>query len=179
MKSEWAAGGFSIKLPHHLPEAFNLFVNWLYMHSLPIKRDDDEAHMEHHVEWNCLVAAYVLGEELLDTDFKDTVIDVLCAKTRSPLGHTIWLGSGRRTATIYSGTPEDSVARRFLRDVFVSHAAAVDIVIISRDARKEFLVDVLVFMADRRKIESLARFEESTSKCAYYSHGKDGRCYLD
>lgn len=45
---------------------------------------------ENEKEWMNLAAAYVLGNELLDTAFKDSVIDALRAKVRSLSGNTIW-----------------------------------------------------------------------------------------
>jgi hypothetical protein len=66
-----------------------------------------------------LACCYVLGEELLDTTFKRTIMRALCQKLRdSAVPATIWEVAPAMVTILYEGTPEKSPARRFMCDLF-------------------------------------------------------------
>ncbi|KAF2496919.1 hypothetical protein BU16DRAFT_507616 [Lophium mytilinum] len=72
MNGAWAeAESRIVPLPDDAPSTFALYRTWLYTGLLASKSDSSSD------EWELLACAYVLGEKLQDSDFKDTVIDAM------------------------------------------------------------------------------------------------------
>ncbi|KAF2801691.1 uncharacterized protein BDZ99DRAFT_528162 [Mytilinidion resinicola] len=75
MNGAWAeAESRVVPLPDDAPSTFALYRTWLYTGLLACKSSSDSD------EWELLACAYVLGEKLQDSDFKDTVIDAMVEK---------------------------------------------------------------------------------------------------
>ncbi|KAF2768003.1 hypothetical protein EJ03DRAFT_253755, partial [Teratosphaeria nubilosa] len=105
-----------ISLPLDEPEAFHIYVRYMYTGSLHL--DDIQAN-----ELNMMLCQlYCLGERLLDSTFQDTVLDALvtASRVRDP-------ATGRRSVPlksdkvnlIYDGTPLGSPMRKLLVDMAV------------------------------------------------------------
>ena len=88
-KPEWSQPGGVVDSPYDSEAAFNLYVSWLYTRKIPNAAALSQSQDDNETEWKTLAEAYVLGDALLDTAFKDHVIDALRAKVQSPSGHTI------------------------------------------------------------------------------------------
>ena len=177
-KPEWSYGKGQVELPAVSSAAFALYVNWLYSGKIPtaVHLQDCE---ENEKEWTTLASAYALGEEILDTAFKDTVIDALRAKVNSTLGPTMWLSGGEIIKIIYGGTPEGSAARTFLVDIYSFNASKKDLACAFDDAPKDFYFDVA---ATRHRMNQRLLAPSISAKpgvCVYHSHRKDEGCYLD
>lgn len=141
-----------------------------------------ESDTVHDSEWTTLSTAYVLGEAILDDEFKDDIMDALCSKIRSMAGSTIWRCYDQIVKLIYEGTTDASKARSFLVDLFTWHGAAVDLASICEVAPKEFFVDVAVALQKKRAensvhSEPLKAFGRRLSQaCQYHSHGEHEDC---
>ena len=179
-KPEWEREGAAIKLPDHSSRAFDLYANWLYKRKIPSIPAAANSSAEHEIEFATLAAAYALGEALIDTTFKDTVIDALRAKVRSASGTRLWIVGGEAIKVIYEGTPEASAARTFLVDVYASLASDKDMANTFDKAPKDFYYDVAIALKKRASTEFMAQFGGvQPVPCRYHCHVKGERCYLE
>nr|WNZ75802.1 hypothetical protein [Trichoderma harzianum] len=181
MKAHWETStSGSIALKEEDPEAFEIYLHWLYFESLPVQ--NDSPGLEGNTEYIQLAKAYTLGEFLQDVDFKDAVLDVILIKTRSKAsdGQT-WFPIGPVIRYIYEGTPESSAARRLLVDLYTYHGhgdwlkkwAAKD------DLPKQFLLDLAIAALTKRSCPSVFLAKEKGA-CEYHEHQPDpSNCYLN
>ncbi|KAF2661594.1 hypothetical protein K491DRAFT_710809 [Lophiostoma macrostomum CBS 122681] len=111
-KPEWSesrAEPYTIRLPVDRPvaDAFPLYQHWLYCGTLPISGEPVPKVFE------ALAKAYILGEVLLDTQFRNDIIDTIVVTweeyRHSPIGKPV--------AIIYEGTLPGSPARRLVSDM--------------------------------------------------------------
>lgn len=184
LKPEWSREDAAhITLTHHEPNAFNLYVNWLYAHDTSTEsagaEDEDELHGE---DWKTLAGAYVVGEEVLDSAFKDVVMDALRAKLVGKKGATIWTSMPQMIQLIYEGTPTNAPARRFLVDVYCFHATEGDIDELAFCGINDFFLDTMRAFARIRKGLAVTRFGgDNPSMCRCHGHDLAAGevCYLE
>lgn len=149
-------------------EVFQIYVHWLYRRTLPLRVD--EPGQLGNTEYVQLAKAYVLGDYLRDTNFKNAVIDAIMDKTVSPLlDGRCWFPVGAVISCIYDNTLESSPARKLLVDVYTRKGmgawlrewASV------ADLPKEFLFDLAVSVLDRRPQPA---FDIMEDPCKYHEH---------
>ncbi|KAF2443976.1 hypothetical protein P171DRAFT_331918, partial [Karstenula rhodostoma CBS 690.94] len=115
----------------------NSYVHWLYTGDLVIPTDEkNDLH-------TFLSEAYVFGEKILDSNFKNGVLDSIIIETNR--GNR---PSTHHMNTIFDGTVSGSPARRFVIDVFLykghgSKAWAKAIEELTEDAARETLLAVV------------------------------------
>lgn len=121
MKDHWGTSARgSITLDDEDPEVFEVYLNWLYCETLPVR--NDSPGREGNTEYIQLAKSYVLGEMLQDVNFKDAVLDAILIKSRSTTSDgQCWFPVGPAIRCIYEGTPESSAARRLLVDLYAYH----------------------------------------------------------
>ncbi|KAK5120435.1 hypothetical protein LTR85_006374 [Meristemomyces frigidus] len=170
MKQEWREGRRRVlDLCDENPKTFNIYLNWLYRKKLVIGYTEDQNAVEHS-KWSCLVNAYILGDKLIDPDFKDVVTDamVLLYLTKRHAGVRVYPGCSHRVK-LYENTTEGSKARKLFVHLFAAyktpHAE------IERDP-KEFLVDLTRSLM----LGTQEDFEKTAKTCLFHEH-KDGVCY--
>ncbi|KAK5135161.1 hypothetical protein LTR08_005547 [Meristemomyces frigidus] len=179
-KPEWARGGASIDLPDFSPDAFGTYVKWLYLRAIPSTATTNDGSEQHENEFRSLTEAYVLGDRLLDDEFKDMAIDALRAKARTPSGNNIWPAATEMLKTVYAGTPEGSKARSLLVNIFQYHAAPdvfgqYDV----SELPKEFLFELTRALMEKRGAVAIASLGgRAPPGCEYHSHGEGGKCYV-
>jgi hypothetical protein len=128
--------------------------------TLPIKGD--------HHDFVLLSRVYALAEKLKDDTTKDMVLVTMHTKSKEP-------SADRRSGfpglvsinTIYSGTPRNSPAHRFLVDLYTEFADSSFNLTAYADAHKEFLYDMLVRLVatrPRAKVSTELRAELATEK---------------
>jgi hypothetical protein len=123
------------------------YVRWLYRQEPPLPL------LGNKVVGNAfifLAKAYVFGEKVMDTAFKNTIIDCTVANV---VESNSFPGS-RAMNIIYGGTPDGSPARRLIVD-FYAYAAYVtsETDVWAKNIRnfsKELLVDVLIATVTKR-----------------------------
>ncbi|KAF2501382.1 hypothetical protein BU16DRAFT_435848, partial [Lophium mytilinum] len=124
MKPEWAemrSDPRAVHMPDDDAEAFELYMQWLYVKHLPI-RDDESPDKEYLL----LAKAFVLGEEVLDDGFKQFLIDAIIArsKVRVGKGKKTYFPEAKVISVVYQGTPDGSPIRRLFVDfwTWIAHA---------------------------------------------------------
>jgi hypothetical protein len=141
MKPEWASmreDPRTIDLSEDDPDAFSLYRTWLYSGKLAIMPpagtttaaeskpdntsillDNDESQgSDPDSHYHTLAYAYVLGERLLDKDFKNAIADsyVLYARGNPPAKR--YYPSNEEIRILYDGTGEGSPIRQLLVDIW-------------------------------------------------------------
>jgi hypothetical protein len=176
MKPEWASARPDprvIELPDDDPAAFALYMSYLYSRQLPILCDtacppgnsslpmDPNGDEDENEGFHTLSYAYVLGERLLDTGFKNAIIDAYVLYARgSPAAsqHTKRLyPSNADICILYSGTAETSPIRRLLVDIW-SCRGKWEWIDQDPDLPADFLREVTkALLKSRGNVESLSR----------------------
>jgi hypothetical protein len=134
--------------------------------------------------WARLARACVLGEKLQDRNFSDAVMEemlVACRKTQ-PDGRAY--GPGKQIVTfIYANTPDSSVVRQFLVDVWASTEHVLRWLTESADnddLPKPFVYGLAIALAKGRALSETERDDRDPKKtlnmCRYHQHGPDAVC---
>ncbi|KAF1970423.1 hypothetical protein BU23DRAFT_650031 [Bimuria novae-zelandiae CBS 107.79] len=98
------------------PVLSEAYIHWLHHCTICWLWDDDTVPDKD--DYPYLAKLYVMGEDLMDTTFKNALLDTFSAVATS--GY--YYPTGEAVATIYSGTPANSAARRLLVDMCASRA---------------------------------------------------------
>ncbi|KAF2869196.1 hypothetical protein BDV95DRAFT_499130 [Massariosphaeria phaeospora] len=110
-KSEWTelrTEAEPIDLGDDELEVVKLYAHWVYVGKLPTW--DNE--LDGNTVLTSLCKAYVFGEKIMDTKYKNMVIDGLSAATKKYNKYPL----GAAEKIVYDGTPSGSPARRLLAD---------------------------------------------------------------
>ncbi|KAF2643924.1 hypothetical protein P280DRAFT_514907 [Massarina eburnea CBS 473.64] len=119
--SDWAeAQDRVIHLTEYPAHTFEIYMQWLFsnnVHSLGVVPDGHSTVLS---EWSVLVEAYLLGDYIQDTKFKDTVIDAMfsCA-INIPLSDDLQKPC-MSADEIYHNTPRHSPLQRLVVDLTVA-----------------------------------------------------------
>lgn len=174
LKPEWLRGDYSVKLLDQSPEAFKIYINWLYSLSIRSIVPQDTTQSE----WIELANCIVLGEALLDVKFKDTVIDALAKKSASS-SKLLFKGpvALQAVTTIYDGTPTGSKAREFFVDLAFRVFSPLGFHELQPNLPREFLEEYSMACTIYKKVESINEFAPWKShKCWYHSHAANQPC---
>ncbi|PPJ52863.1 hypothetical protein CBER1_11312 [Cercospora berteroae] len=166
-----------ISLPDDDPKTFEVYQAWLYDRKIYTDLWVDGIHDK---ESRQLMNAWVLGDKLLDTDFKDALMDALVGRLRDTQA---FAGLRLATSFIYSKTPDGSAPRRLLTDIYTYHGASwwVDEVMHS-GLQETYAVDFLKDLSKRQltqrgpSILNSAAYMAAKTSCAYHDH-KPGKCF--
>ena len=121
VKKEWTRA-----LPRviHLPDedviVFKIYVTWLYSHKLAIRYPVRCESANRN--WELLTKSYLLGEKLIDTKFKDTIVSAMVASMRpSPIGRQAPRPGKQAIETLHEGTVRGSKARQLFAENGAAH----------------------------------------------------------
>lgn len=181
MKSYWeATAKGSVTLKEEDPEIFDIYVQWLYYGTLPVR--NDSPGLDGNIEYEQLAKAYVLGEMLQDVNFKDAVLDAILIKSRSRASDGgCWFPVGPVVPCIYDGTTESSAARRLLVDLYTDHGHGDWLIKYGSqdDLPKQFLLDLAIATLDKRPYPAESR-SNGAGTCEYHEHPPDpNSCYVN
>jgi len=161
LKKAWGEGQTRvIKLPEEDPVHLAYYLDWIYTRKLPtdVYRGSSQIGATITLPASCydshmiLSHLYVLGERMLDTDFRNSVLEELIHVTdleMFPESPAICSSIGpplQVISIIYQGTTSASPARRLLVDwcLAFGHQAQYNIL-----HDKEFLVDIAESFSDK------------------------------
>lgn len=178
-----------VRLADQNSPTFRIYVQWLYsgrLHTkLYFKEGSEASGNVHRNEWLQLVNAYLLGEKLADTDFRDLVLDA-CLD---------WFGEASRKDLLiivqsvreaYTQLAKNSPLRQLVVDIAAWHFdhqtvkkfQEVESVV---DFPKSFLLDMLAAMSARfqgtgSSFGIVSPVLKGRGTCEYHCHG-DEKCY--
>lgn len=95
-------------MPKDEPDGVSTYIRWLYTRVLFTSES-----VETNVEWGRLTSAYIFGDKILDSDYKDAAIDGLIPKLSEQKSYPI-----QKTRKIYKNTTSGDLARRLWVDWF-------------------------------------------------------------
>ncbi|KAK6436349.1 hypothetical protein LTR95_007457 [Oleoguttula sp. CCFEE 5521] len=107
-----------VKLPVDDLGIFAVYQRWVYYGDLRTMSHRSNAQCDIR-EYEVLVNAYVLGEKIMDSDFKDAVIDGIIEKLPAEASFDVQL-----TPLIYEGTPTKCALRWLWLDVYYHSGTA-------------------------------------------------------
>jgi len=166
---EWKeAEDRAVKLPEHTPEAFEIYLRWVYAHRIlqpsPIVSLDNILVNVHN-----LSRAYVLGDVLLDPDFKDAIIDalsILCAaNTWIPFNEAKYL---------YENTQKGALIQLWIVRRSKQNEDVLTTSMHEENSRKYLTVD---FLCDIRELSDEWISLAPNDTCVYHEHGESKLCY--
>jgi len=113
MKKKWTGdNNYILKLPDDKPENIKVYVAWLYSNRI-FTKPEGEVSKESSVEVDGLIDAYVFGDKIQDSDFKDAIIDAIIEVSEEDG----WCYINARK--IWEYTPPGALIRRYMVDTFV------------------------------------------------------------
>ena len=170
IKPGWLKENESIKPPHYSPETFKLYTTWLYFCRIPVhnSNEDEDDKDKHVAEFRDLAAAYVLGEFLLDDQFKNCVIDTMFEKLKRSHEGAFLDAAPDMAAVIYTGTPEGSPARKAVVDVLGYSDDEAQLRKILPQLPNEFHCDLTIAFAAERRAKLLHKMK--LRRCDYHQH---------
>ncbi len=168
----------AVELPEDDPDAFELWVNWIYKHTLPCS--DDQPGVPRYpklmIQLVTMTKAYTLGDKIGDTDFADAVMDAIT--------HTVTEDEGMLDRIIetmefvYKITPESSPLREFLVELYVFRGFPAWFTYDKSGLSPEFVLDTLIKVSKPHKNGRRITASLSVKNCDYHHHKKVGRpCY--
>jgi len=170
------SGQQTVELLEHDPELFELFYHFLYTGQIFSAEEGDGRAVCGDTEFQRLIRAWLLGDQLASTSFKDALSDALLLKLhsdgRSPLGLQVEL---------YPNSTGPSGMRRLLVDLAAGYWP-VDVMEQRIEKRKEmypadFLYDLAVVLMRARSPQKEKQLP-ATPTCEYHDHVAKGKpCY--
>jgi hypothetical protein len=173
-----------ISFPEESPEAFQVFMTFLdtgVIHLNHFKSNDltitQEAEHDHAIDeqWNQITQAWLLGEHLFCSSFKDALIDKML--------HTLQT-TAEIPKTMFPKIIAGSVARSGMRDLLVDIAAyhlfAADLEAQPDNDASCAAYWKQVAIAYRHRITNpslSAPYDQVDVECRYHDHGENKPCY--
>jgi hypothetical protein len=134
MKPEWASmrdDPHTIDLGDDSVSTVKAYIQWLYTDNIPMdlddilsNRDGKQRAQEAEKAYVQLAEAYVYGEKILDTKYKNRVVETII----KAINESNWSMGSESVGIIYAGTPSGSPLRRLVADqvAYVAHDDSED-----------------------------------------------------
>lgn len=189
-KSAWSSGEGTVNLPHISKHAFTLYANWAYSGKVVHKGRDlnrvasagaravkNESTVPDQADWEILAEAAALGEELMDSAFKHSVMDtmVFFAATAEEGGEELasqLMCHALPIHIVYDATPEGSGFRHLVLDIFRRHK---DFLELCEDGHLPY--DFLKSMAVALLKPDNGGSGLAKNACWYHQHRDGESCY--
>jgi hypothetical protein len=155
----------TVKLPHDDPEAFNAYLDWIHRRQVTLFYGIDEKPSDCLPDERIL-DAYVLGDKLIDIDFKDAVCDLMAINLSTLLygWRTYSVPAPEFRCALYDRTQTLSK----LRQLLVRGLMELDFPgeAIERGDDPDFLFDCVAFAKSFHSGPVVA----AVARCAFHEH---------
>jgi hypothetical protein len=166
LRGDWKeAQERTIPLPEDDPSVFSVYQQWLYggrIHTLcnTVFKPDDE--------YKILVKAYILGEKIMDQDFKDSAADAIVEKLRSLRRFDASL-----TDLVFENTLPTSPLRRLWMDIYYHFGSSewLDATLVGSPINSEFMVEFSRYQMQSRTGFGAFGPDAMFLSCTYHEHG--------
>jgi hypothetical protein len=178
MNGNWnTATSRQVELKECTASQFNFYLNWVYHEKLPVEEAKSKSSSDR--SYFKLVRAYILGDVLQDTAFKDAVIDCISAKYAAAMKsryREYEHPSISAVVYIYRNTLSGSPLREMMAAMF-ANSASIDSLNLLKNPQgnfpEPFVADLIRHLIYRRR----AAESWSKVKCTYHAHEKPAECY--
>ncbi|CAK1363184.1 unnamed protein product [Cercospora beticola] len=154
-----------VNLPESNPEAFTVYVNWLYFGRLFVD-DEPSVPPESKQMFEILVRAYVLGDQLLDVAFKDAAVDAFGQETLKLYEGIRYLPGAIPRHLLYENSLPTAPLRRLVVRRLTMFQNASNI---KEDEPSAFLHDVIQALV-HRDTPTVDDFVQELADCKYHEH---------
>ena len=183
LSNEWKeAQDCTVKLPEDHAKSFKLYVQWLVsgkrkIYSMVTPKDSEEAHSEYTKEMSLLISSYCLGEKILDSSFKDCVLDAI--KDAFRYEDYKWAPTGPCIDLLWTRTTSSSCARVLILSYFIWHGAdhLIDCDHDQYVKNSEFWKDLAVGLVEFRTTSVNPSPLRSHGSCEFHEHDYAHECY--
>lgn len=155
-----------VELPDDEPQVFSVYQQWRY--GGRTNKCFRDAAFRPGDEYELLVKAYILGEEFIDPEFKDCVVDAIIENLQSTQRFQTHL-----TNVVFENTPTTSSLRRLWMDIYFQFGGIdwLDSKADGEETNPEFMIEF-----SRSQMQHRQGFGYGTShamfvSCTYHEHG--------
>ncbi|KAK3615783.1 hypothetical protein LTR22_027303 [Elasticomyces elasticus] len=146
LKKCWTEGrSGQVMMPEDEPDIIRLYVQYLYTSKIYLERTTTSANLkssDNLPEYIVLAKAYVFGERIQDSEFKNSVVNAILARASEIIEGKHWYPITSAVDTIYKGTTTGSLGRQLMVEVHVLRGGANFISDDQEMNNKDFLADL-------------------------------------
>lgn len=174
----------TITLPDDEPAVFSIYQSWLYTSKLLTRSEENEYAID--PEYRLLVKAYILGEKLIDQDFKDCIADALVEKFDAfndinASATALDQFDLSLTGLVFKSEPAVSPLRKLWLEIYLHFGKDewLNTDLTNGSLDPQFLLEFSrLSIKQNRSILSSAWRGGRIGDCTYHGHG-DAHCYRD
>lgn len=168
LNAEWKEGRErTIELPESDPEAFNIYLHWLYSGKLFVKDDNETATNEGKAQRK-LTRSYLIGDKLLDVDFKDAIIDAIAVESGVIRDGVRYIPAKDLRRLIYENTPPGATVRRLLIRM-IARFNNIDKLVLEDDP-PALLHEMVLELCKTTTRPTEKVFQAEVAACKYHEH---------
>ena len=170
LRGEWKeAQERTIPLPEDDPDVFSVYQQWLYGNLICTRYNNTVSQTDD--EYESLVKAYILGEKIMDQDFKDSIADAIVEKARCVHRFDTSL-----TSLVFDNTPPASPLRRLWLDIYFHFGSFewLEVDLVGGAINAEFMAEFSRYQMKSRTgcdPNGAARPDVVFLSCTYHEHG--------
>ena len=167
LRGEWKeAQERTIPLPEDDPKVFSVYQQWLYGGLIHTRYDNTRSKTDD--EYEILVKAYILGEKIMDQDFKDSIANAIVEKLRLLRRFDTGL-----TSLVFDNTPSASPLRLLWLDAYYCFGSPewLDAESVGSPINTEFMVELSRHQMQHRTATLTFGSYAMFQSCTYHEHG--------
>lgn len=146
-----------LELPEDSPDVFEIYQNYLYNRTLPVKKGDRDLNIREdkiHDEYFALGLFHIFGEKVQDPGFRNAAIVGFLKRMVEPVRDgKCWYPVTKVVDLIYKNTMPGSPARKLMVDIHAKRGNAQWITAEPGDNNKEFLMDLARCTLERANLK--------------------------
>jgi len=156
----------AIPLPDDDPDVFSVYQQWLYVGLIHTRGNDALSQTDD--EYRTLVKAYILGEKIMDHNFKDSIADAIVEKLRCMRRFDTGL-----TNLVFDNTPSTSPLRRLWLDAYYNFGSPewLTASLVGDPINAEFMVEFSRYQMQFRTSSGAFGPDAMFLSCTYHGHG--------
>ena len=167
LRGDWQeARERTIPIPDDDPDIFSVYQQWLYVGF--IHTCSNTVFTQPDDEYTTLVKAYILGEKVMDHNFKDSIADAIVEKL-----HIMRRFDTGLTTLVFDNTPSTSPLRRLWLDAYFNFGSPdwLDPGKVGEPINAEFMVEFSRYQMQFRTGSGAFGPNAMFLPCTYHCHG--------
>ena len=178
LNTDWEEGrSRTVRLPECDEDDFGIYLNWLYFGK--VFASDEKEPKDSYTSLN-MVNMYILGDKLLDVDFKDAVCDAIAEDILVPKDGKTWIMNQATRLILYENTISGNPLRRLIVQA-LSKLQGTARLVMENDS-PAFLYEMVQELLRAPNLagckENPENFHRQVLACAFHEHALgEGNCY--